>query len=229
MTEKTERLLKSAEGRLLLTGLMMDVVALLSITLLFILQSPWALRVFSMIASHIVSGRAGGISVGIEVGLPNWFVIVAATLVDSQIVLLLFPLFVFSYRNMVEIRFLKGMLDSSRKVAEQQKENISRFGIVGLLLFVWFPLHMTGPLVGAIIGHFIGLKPYHNISIVLSGTFLAVLSWVIFFRRMVTITGEFSFLIPLTIVLVAIAGFFVVRFRHKKQLSRLKEEESERE
>lgn len=222
MTQKMKKLLKSAEGRLLISGLILDMLALLTLTLLFLLHAPWALKIFSMVASHVVSGRAGGISVGMEVGLPSWFIVLCATLVDSQIVLLLFPLFVFSYKNMVEIRFLKGMLDSSRKVAEKQKENISRFGVIGLMLFVWFPLHMTGPLVGAIIGHFIGLKPYHNISVVLTGTFLAVLSWVIFFRKMMVITGEYSFLIPLTIVLMAIGGFFIVRYRHKQKISKLK-------
>lgn len=223
MTEKMEKLLKSAEGRLFLFGLFLDVLSLLALTLLFVLHSPWALKIVSMMASHLVSGRAGGISVGVEMGLPKWFIVIGATLVDSQIVLLLYPLFVFSYKNMVEIRFLKGMLDSSRRVAEQQKENISRFGIVGLILFVWFPLHMTGPLVGAIIGYFIGLKPYQNITVVLTGTFLAVLSWVVFFSKMMVAIGEFSFLIPLTILLAAIVGFFIVRHRHKRQLSRLKE------
>lgn len=222
MTSVTRKLLQSDEGKLFLSGLSLDIALLIVIFVLSLLGSPWTIKVLSMLGTHLISGRAGGISIGMEMGFPNWFIIIFSTMLDSQIVLFLFPLFVFSYNNVVEIKFLKGMIDSSREAAEKQKETISRFGIFGLLLFVWFPLHMTGPLVGAIIGHFIGLKPFKNISIVLSGTFLAVISWVLFFRKAISISGEYSFLIPITVVLLAIIGFFVLRWRHKKEIKNLK-------
>ncbi len=79
-------------------------------------------------------------------------------------------------------------------------------------LFVWFPLHMTGPLVGSIIG----LKTFLNLTVVLTGTFLAVVSWVIFFGKILGVTGSFSYLIPVFVITMAVVGFFVIRQRHKK-------------
>lgn len=216
MKKSFDKLLQSDEGKLFFTGLCLDILSVTAILILILMGSPWSMKIVSMLVTHIMSGRAGGISVGVEVGLPTWFIICSATLIDSLIVLLLYPLFVFSYRNMVPIKFLRDMIDTSREAAEKQKETIRRFGIVGLLLFVWFPLHMTGPLVGAIIGHFLGMKPYKTIAVVLSGTFLAVVSWVVFFRKMMVVTGSFSYLVPVVVVLLALIAFFVYRRKRRK-------------
>ena len=47
-----------------------------------------------------------------------------------------------------------------------------------LLLFVWFPFWMTGPVVGSIIGFLIGLGPWTTMAVVLTGTGLAIVCWV---------------------------------------------------
>ncbi len=76
---------------------------------------------------------------------------------------------------------------------------------------------MTGPLVGAIIGYFLRLKPYVNIAVVLGGTFLAVVSWVIFFRKIISVSGEFSFLIPVVVIAMALIVFVVIRTRNRRE------------
>lgn len=52
-----------------------------------------------------------------------------------------------------------------------------RFGIVGVFIFVFVPFWMTGPVVGAIIGFLIGLKPRVNLPLVLSATYVATVVW----------------------------------------------------
>jgi uncharacterized membrane protein len=138
-------------------------------------------------------------------------------LIDSLIVLLIYPLFVLSTRKTLKSGFVQDILDASIKTAKKERRRVRRFGIVGLLLFVWFPLHMTGPLVGTIIGYFLSLKPYVNVAVVLTGTFLAVVSWVIFFRNISTVLGEFSFLIPVVVILMALIVFLVIRTRNRKE------------
>ena len=49
-----------------------------------------------------------------------------------------------------------------------------RYGIAGLFVFVFMPFWMTGPVVGAIIGFLIGLRPAVNLAVVLSATGLAI-------------------------------------------------------
>ncbi len=216
MKEERKKMLNTDEGKLFIFGVALGMIWIFGLFFLTFFKSTFSLKLLSMIATHLISGRAGGISMGLELGLPSWITILNATIIDSLVVLLVYPLFVFSYKNMFKNKFLKGVLDSSILTAQKEQEKISKFGIIGLLLFVWFPLHMTGPLVGAIIGYFIGLKPYLNITIVITGTFLAVVSWVIFLRKMIDVTGAFSFLIPVFVIVIALIGFLVIRYKHRK-------------
>ncbi len=217
MNEERKKILHSDEGKLFVFGVVVGLVWILGLfALSFFHKSASAPKLLSMVATHLLSGRAGGISMGLEMGLPTWIIILNATIIDSLIVLLLYPLFVFSYNNMFKIKFLHSMLDKSINAAQKEKDTVSHFGVIGLVLFVWFPLHMTGPLIGAIIGYFIGLKTILNISVVLTGTFLAVVSWVILFRKIIAVTGNFSYLIPVFVISMAIIGFFVIRYKQRK-------------
>jgi len=66
----------------------------------------------------------------------------------------------------------------TQRYAEAQRPRALRWGIPGLLLFVWFPFWMTGPVVGSIIGFLIGLGPWTTMAVVLAGTGLAIVCWV---------------------------------------------------
>lgn len=215
MKREDARYLSTDEGKLFVSGVVVGILWVFGLIILSLNKSIMALKLLSMIATHLVSGRAGGISLGLELSLPEWIIILNATIIDSLVVLLLYPLFVLSYAKIPSNTFIKSVLDKSIHTAQKRQEKISHFGIIGLLLFVWFPLHMTGPLVGAIIGYFIGLKSLINIIVVLTGTFLAVISWVIFFRNMMLVTGSFSFFIPVFVIAAALIIFFFIHRRNR--------------
>ena len=170
-----------------------------------------------MLATGMVAGRAGGISLGQAMGLPTWLIVINATMADCLTVLLLYPLFVFSTRNMVNMPLVNRVLGDSIKRAEARKSWVSRYGLIGLLFFVWFPLHMTGPLAGSIIGYFMGFHPYLTMAIVITGTFLAVLCWTFLFHTIAAWAGDLSYLIPVFVILVALIAFLVVRAQQRKK------------
>lgn len=203
------------EGKLLATGLAIGITWLLSLFLLSFFNSSLSLKLISMSATHIVSGRAGGISLGLELSIPHYMIITNAMTIETIIVLIVFSIFLLSFKNYIRSKFLKNMIDSSIKAAQKNKHTVSKYGIIGLLCFVWFPLHMTGPLAGAIIGYFIGLKQKSNLTVVLSGTFLAILSWTLFFGKINSLTGKYSFFIPIFVVLLAAGTFLYFKFRKK--------------
>jgi uncharacterized membrane protein len=211
--------LSTHEARLFATGVVFSIFWISTLLVLSLTQHTYSGPLLSMVATHLVSGRAGGISIGLELDLPTWIVVLNATIIDSLIVLLIFPLFVLSSKSMLSKPFFKDVLKTSIDSARKGQRKISRFGIAGLLLFVWLPLHATGPLAGAIIGYFMGLRPFLNIMIVLTGTFLAIISWVIFMRQILEVTGRFSFLIPLFVIVVAVTAFFYIRYRNRKEAS----------
>lgn len=61
--------------------------------------------------------------------------------------------------------------------AEIRQPWVRRFGILGLFLFVFVPLWMTFPVVGAVMGFLIGLKPRTDVLVVLSATSVAIVLW----------------------------------------------------
>jgi uncharacterized membrane protein len=209
--------MSSQEARIFMTGVILGSLWICALLVFWLCGYSFPLKLLSMVATHLIGGRAGGISVGLEMGLPEWLIVFNAFFIDSLIVLLVYPLFVLSTRKTLKSGFVQDFLDASIKTAKKERKRVRRFGMVGLLFFVWFPLHMTGPLVGAIIGYFLRLKPYVNISVVLCGTFLAVVSWVIFFRKIISISGEFSFLIPVVVIVMALIVFLVLRTRNRKE------------
>lgn len=210
---------ETPEGNLFAVGVALSILWLCGLTVLARCKFALPGHLLGMVAAHLVSGRAGGIGVGLEGGVPEWIVIANATIIDSLIVLLVYPIFVFSEKNLFRTTFLKGVIQSSIESAQKGQKKISRFGIVGLLLFVWFPLHMTGPLAGSIVGYFLRLHPYLNISVVLTGTFLAVVSWTLFFRETMEQLGDYSYLIPMFVVTAALIGFVIFKTRQLKKTS----------
>jgi uncharacterized membrane protein len=213
---KRKRYPATPEGHLFAGGVTLSILWLCGLSLLARCQFALPRQLLSMVTAHLISGRAGGISVGLEAGISEWIVILNATVIDSIIVLLVYPLFVFSQRNLLRGTFLKGVLQTSIESAQKGQARIRRFGIAGLLFFVWFPLHMTGPLAGSIIGYFLRLHPYLNIAVVLTGTFLAVLSWVFLFGELIDSLGDYSYLIPLIVVSAALIGFLLLRARQRR-------------
>jgi uncharacterized membrane protein len=102
---------------------------------------------------------------------------------------------------------------------------VARYGIVGLLLFVWFPFYMTGPLVGAVIGYFLGLRVWVNLTVVTVGTILAVISWVLLFEKLHAAAAGLSSVLPLLIVAVLVALAIAVNLRARLKKRRARRED----
>lgn len=204
------------EGKILTTGLLLICGAAALLIIISYIYRDTAGKLLTVIATHLLSGRAGGISVGLNSGLSEWLVIITATSIDSLVVFILYPLFVLSYRRYFKPKFLRNVLNRSVNAAEKSKVKIRKYGMMGLLFFVWFPLHMTGPLVGSILGFMLGLHTAVTLVIVISGTFFAVLSWVYLFKNLITLTGRYSFYIPLAVIVIAVSLLVILRLRKKK-------------
>lgn len=127
-----KKLLATEEGHILEIGLIM---ALLSIILLGFgyLRFPEKAHVFiGMSATNILFGRAAGISFGFAFELSNVFVITTNIVIETILVLVFYPLFVFSWRSLVVIRPLRRVMKRMRITAEAHEDTIRKYGIIGL-------------------------------------------------------------------------------------------------
>jgi uncharacterized membrane protein len=143
------------------------------------------------------------------VGLEHRTVIPIAMVVETVVVLVFYPLFVLGWRHLLVIKRLKNVFERVRHAAETHKGTVQKYGIIGLFAFVWFPFWMTGPVVGCVIGFLLGLRPRVNLTVVLAGTYVAILAWAFFLRRIHDQAASYSSYAPMILMgllLVIIAG-----------------------
>jgi uncharacterized membrane protein len=143
-------------------------------------------------------------------------VIVINALIETVLVLLFYPLFVLSWRHVVFLSILQKTMARAREAAERHQDKIRRYGIIGLFIFVWLPFWMTGPLVGCIIGFFLGLRPWLNLTVVLLGTYAAICGYALLLKELYTSVAKFGpyaplFLLAAIIGILAIAHWFAGR------------------
>jgi uncharacterized membrane protein len=214
-------LLRSSEGRLLLIGVTLAFIYTfwLGIKLFF---SPEDTQVLiGMTAIDIVFGRAFAMASGYSLGLGHSTVIPICIIIETILVLIFYPLFVFSWQHLLVIKWLKNIFERIHKAAETHKDKVQRYGIIGLFVFVWFPFWMTGPVVGCVIGFLLGLRVWLNITVVLTGTYAAIFGWAFFLRqfhdRVASYSSYATMVIMALLVIIIIVGQLLHRTLHENK------------
>ena len=208
-------LLKSPEGRLLLSGVALAFIYTLWLGLKLSFSPEQSQVLVGMTATQILFGRAAGMAFGYSVGISNSTVILISIIIETILVLIFYPLFVFSWRHLLVLRWLKRFFDRTRKAAEAREGLVRRYGIVGLFIFVWFPFLMTGPVVGSVIGFLLGLQVWVNMSVVLGGTCAAIFCWAFFMRlfhdRLASYSSYAASALVVLLVIIVIVGHLLHR------------------
>jgi uncharacterized membrane protein len=176
-------LLRGIEVRILAVGLFLALLTVAALSIGWLVNPELAARFAAMTGLNLTVGRAAGMSFGYASGLHHPSVITSSVLVETIQVLVIYPLFVLSWKSLVNERRMKRLLVGVRRSAEASQSRVARYGMIGLFAFVFLPFWMTGPVVGSVIGFLIGLKARHNLPIVLSATYAAVAIWAVFFER----------------------------------------------
>jgi uncharacterized membrane protein len=212
-------LLATPEGYILQIGLIM---ALLFITVLGLgyIYYPEKAHVFTgMSATNILFGRAAGISFGYSFELGNVLVIITNIIIETILVLIFYPLFVFSWNSILVIKPLRKIMERTSTAAETHQDTIRKYGIIGLFMFVWIPFWMTGPMVGCAVGYLIGLSPWKNLTIVLSSTCLAVICWALLLREIhdkIAEYGPYASILLVIVIILIVTGIYFLRYLRNK-------------
>lgn len=212
------QLFKTTEGHILLLGI---VIALLGLIVmgLFTFWSPQTSRMIgTMSFTNLFFGRAVSISIGYAGGHGHALVVLVNIWMETVLVLLFYPVFVFSMQKLVVFPRLKGFLERTRDAAERHRVKVHRYGIIGLFTFVWFPFWMTGPVVGSAIGYLLGFPAWLTLSVVLTGTYLAMGGWAYALFNLHTRAVAFAPWAPVLIIgliiLFVLAGYWLNRRRN---------------
>jgi len=214
---------RSPEGRILLTAIVLLLLYIAAISFCMLFFPTLAQKLIGITASNVLFGRAAGMSLGYAFGFGHAVVIPLNMLIESILVLMFYPLFALSIKQLLVTSWLRKFVNRVMATAERHHRKVKRYGIPGLMLFVWFPLTMTGPLVGCVIGYMLGLKPWTNMAVVLSGTYLAVISWAMLLRDMLENLAAYGPYGPLIVMAVFVSLFacsYIMKVRKRKRLSK---------
>lgn len=110
-----------------------------------------------LMAAHTMGGRLFNAGAGIELHLPNWFIIYQCWIYDFVLMCFGYPLFAWGYKKASHLPIVGPHLDSAHKAALAHSDTVRPYGLMGLMIFVITPIWATGPLVGTILGYVLGL------------------------------------------------------------------------
>ena len=169
----------------------------------------------AMSFSNIIFGRAVSMSIGYAAEYSHLLVVSVNIWVETVLVLLFYPVFVFSMRKLVVFPRLKRFLERTQAAAERHHHKVRRYGIIGLFTFVWFPFWMTGPVVGSAIGYLLGFPSWLTVLVVLAGTYIAIGGWAYLLLGLHARAAEIGPWAPALIVgliiLIVLAGYWLNR------------------
>lgn len=215
------RLFKTTEGHILWLGIAIAFLGLIAMGVTAFWSPQVSRMIGAMSLSNIVVGRAVSLSIGYASGYGHALVVSVNIWIETVLVLLFYPLFVFSVRKLVVFPRLKRFLDNTRSVAERHQVKVRRYGIIGLFIFVWFPFWMTGPVVGSAIGFLLGFPAWLTVSVVLAGTYLAIAGWAYILFGLQSHAADLAPWAPAVIIgliiLIVIAGYWLNR--HGRRLN----------
>ncbi len=216
-TNMRELFFTSTEGRILAVGLALTGLMLLAFGVGWHLYPDGVFPYAIMTGLNLIIGREAGMSFGYARGFGHAQVVPLNMLVETIQVLVVYPLFVLSTRHLIRLKALQPFLARMELAAESRGGAVRRFGIAGLFVFVFAPFWMTGPVVGAIIGFLIGLRPWVNLLVVLVSTYIAIGVWGLLLNELSDWAAEVNRYAPyalvLAIVLIAVAMHLLHRNR----------------
>ncbi|MBZ0133844.1 MAG: small multi-drug export protein [Rhodocyclaceae bacterium] len=223
-------LLNSAEGRMLLAGLALAGLLLLGFGIGWTLFPDSILQYAAMTGLNLLIGPGAGMTFGYASGMTHLQVVPLNMLVETLHVLVFYPLFALSWQHLFELPALKSFVARMHEAAELRGGMVRKFGIAGLMVFVFVPFWMTGPVVGSIIGFLIGLRPWVNLTIVLLSTYVAISLWALLLNELSAWAATFNRLAPwallVAIVLIAAAGHMLHRSRNRRMAGRRETDQS---
>lgn len=220
----SETFLKTVEGKIFLAGwgLLISVCILVVLFRKVLPNLPQDAAL--MCAADNFAGRAATLSLGLRLGVPRWVVIPLSICFSLTSLFLFYPLIVYFYERVVEIKIIGPALDTAKKMAEKQQPKIERYGAFGIAVFVWIPFFMTGSIVGAVLGYIIGMRTKTVMVTVITSVVLSAISWGIAFDYMLEFAESVGKFLPIIMVggILGIAVFFRLQKLYQTARQRLK-------
>jgi len=210
-----ETLQSTPEGRLLIVGITLAGWYAVWLAIELFVNPDRGQQLVAMTAIDVIFGRAAAMAFGFSAGLNRPAVIAICASIETVLVMLFYPLFVFAFRNLLVIKWMNNMFVRTRRVAERHKVRVERYGFIGLFFFVWLPFWLTGPVVGCVVGFLLGMRIRTNMIAVISGTCVAISCWAVLLETLHVKVSTYNPYAATVLVLILVAVAYVAHLLHK--------------
>ncbi len=196
-------LYKSGEGRVFLLGLLLSVIFFTLTAYYLAIDIKTGQTLLLAFVAHTLGGRAAGIGLCIAFEFSSWVTVAYNMFLEVLIVCYCYSLFVFSFKNYLNCKWLTIASKNAEKQALKHKNVVARYGWLGIFVFVMIPLPITGPAAGSIIAYFLKFSIRRNFAAVFTGTLLSIIIWTCFFDYLDRHIAIFKYVV----VAVLLIGF----------------------
>lgn len=183
----------------------------------FIIDRKNTLKVLCIILASLAGGRLPAIMTGMELGLRNLTIVSVLFFCNLCWLLLMLPLICSFYDNVVHVKVVGRLLHSAKGRAIQESRRVSSVGIYALPIFVWLPFPFTGSLVGAVIGHIIGIPTTKLLILVVTAMWAGISSWTFGLEHLVYLTGITGKVICYSAIVIVLIYALIWRRPTKKK------------
>lgn len=132
-------------------------------------------------------------------------------LLEAQLTSVAYSLFVLSLTNYIKVRWIVRISNRMMCSADKNRKKIEKYGWIGIFLFVMAPLPGTGPLMGTLLGYLLKIGVWRNFSAALSGTFLAILLWILCFDFLENHLHIIQYILGAIVLFVIFSYFRTIR------------------
>jgi uncharacterized membrane protein len=183
----------------------------------FIIDQNNTLKVLLIMLASLAGGRLPAIMTGMELGVRNLTIVSVLFFCNLCWLLLMFPLIRSFYDNVVQVKVVGRLLHSAKERAIQGSRRVSSVGIYALPIFVWLPFPFTGSLVGAVIGHIIGIPTTKLLVLVVTAMCAGIFSWTFGLEYLVYLTGTTGKVICYSAIVIGLIYALIWRGPTKKK------------
>ena len=209
-------LFRASEWRQITIMLILSTLTLFAVGSLFRSNQALATTLLTTIGMHVAGARAPAILFCLSRGLSPAATLFFNFYIEIIIVVLCYYSFVLIIREGIESKFLHLAARRAEAAAQEHRNTLKRFELVGLFFLVMAPFPMTGPVTGAIVGYLLNLRPWATFAIVLSGTFAALALYTALgqavLQSIIDFQSHYSYEVSI-VIFVLIAAFTIFHIR----------------
>jgi len=172
---------------------------------------------WQLVLAQILSGRAGSAHLGMELGFNRYYLLFQICMHDFILMLYLFPLFVRGFQQLSQIRLVGPSLQRLHDYAQRHQDDIGPYGVLGLLIFVFFPFWNCGPLVGVSLAYVVEMRLWMAFTSVILGNIVAVASWIWAYEKLQQYNKTLALVLLLVAFALAMSWPVYARWRRKRK------------